>query len=182
MKVHVWIFFETVSVPKCPGITSTPIPKANYPRGKDFGGRHSTPDIPSQQPNLLFVNKPPRIDRHKNRFRKAIDCNRQLIVTYTMTDESSSAETSSTAAPVATETPPPATASASTWALPAGIEDDIEQALFKATTGALVGGVLGLALFKGGKGTRAASIATGVGAGLGSTWERIKFRYATDGN
>jgi hypothetical protein len=36
---------------------------------------------------------------------------------------------------------------------------------------------MGLICFKGGKGTRAASIATGIGAGLGSTWERVKVRY-----
>jgi len=69
-----------------------------------------------------------------------------------------------------------------TWALPDGIEDDIEQALVKTAMGAVAGGVAGLILFKGGKGTRAASIATGIGAGIGSTWERVKFRYEQSEN
>lgn len=56
------------------------------------------------------------------------------------------------------------------------------SALVKTTIGALAGGVMGLVLFKGGRGTRAASIATGIGAGLGSTWERVKFRYEQQEN
>eukprot|EP00531_Pseudo-nitzschia_arenysensis_P005572 CAMPEP_0116139596 /NCGR_PEP_ID=MMETSP0329-20121206/13396_1 /TAXON_ID=697910 /ORGANISM="Pseudo-nitzschia arenysensis, Strain B593" /LENGTH=94 /DNA_ID=CAMNT_0003634649 /DNA_START=122 /DNA_END=406 /DNA_ORIENTATION=- len=93
-----------------------------------------------------------------------------------MTEESSSSS--------ATESTPPTTPTApsTTWALPAGIEDDIEQALIKTTIGAVAGGVMGLVLFKGGKGTRAASIATGIGASLGSTWERVKFRYEQQEN
>mmetsp|Transcript_6139 Transcript_6139/g.12668 ORF Transcript_6139/g.12668 Transcript_6139/m.12668 type:complete len:98 (-) Transcript_6139:260-553(-) len=96
-----------------------------------------------------------------------------------MADESSSSTTP--------ESPPPTTTTPTSmpsisWELPAGIEDDIEQALVKATIGAVAGGVIGLIAFKGGKGTRAASIATGIGAGLGSTWERIKFRYEQQEN
>ena len=56
------------------------------------------------------------------------------------------------------------------------------SALIKTTIGAVAGGVMGLVLFKGGKGTRAASIATGIGASLGSTWERVKFRYEQQEN
>jgi uncharacterized protein YcfJ len=55
--------------------------------------------------------------------------------------------------------------------------DNIPIALVKTAMGAVAGGVAGLILFKGGKGTRAASVATGIGAGIGSTWERVKFRY-----
>ena len=51
------------------------------------------------------------------------------------------------------------------------------KALVKGAVGALAGGVVGLIFFKGGKGARAASIATGFGAGIGSTWERVRHRY-----
>ncbi len=61
-------------------------------------------------------------------------------------------------------------------------KNPLHSALVKATIGAVAGGVMGLIAFKGGKGTRAASIATGIGAGLGSTWERIKFRYEQQEN
>ena len=44
----------------------------------------------------------------------------------------------------------------------------------KVVVGAAVGGLLGMVLFKAGKGNRAASIAAGVGAGLGSAVERAK--------
>ena len=61
-------------------------------------------------------------------------------------------------------------------------KNPLHSALVKATIGAVAGGVMGLIAFKGGKGTRAASIATGIGAGLGSTWERVKFRYEQQEN
>ena len=79
-----------------------------------------TRDCLSQQ------NNPPTIDRHQ-----PISNSKLVQPPVTMTDESSSSTPSETAAPVATETPPPATASASTWSLPAGIEDDIEQGTYK---------------------------------------------------
>ena len=50
-------------------------------------------------------------------------------------------------------------------------------ALVKSAVGALAGGVVGLVCFRGGGGRRAASVAAGIGAGLGSTWERVRFRY-----
>mmetsp|Transcript_30378 Transcript_30378/g.71668 ORF Transcript_30378/g.71668 Transcript_30378/m.71668 type:complete len:97 (-) Transcript_30378:1032-1322(-) len=84
-------------------------------------------------------------------------------------------------------TPPPATssdtttaspsASATTWELPVGIEDDIEHALIKTAVGAAAGGLFGLMFLRSGNGRRVASIATGVGAALGSSYERVKFRY-----
>ena len=55
-------------------------------------------------------------------------------------------------------------------------------ALVKTALGALVGGVAGIVCFRGGKGFRAASVATGVGAALGSTCERVRFRYNGAGN
>jgi len=45
--------------------------------------------------------------------------------------------------------------------------------LIKTVAGATIGGLLGLALFRTGKGYRSASIAAGVGVALGSTYERI---------
>ena len=66
-----------------------------------------------------------------------------------MADESSSstpvAETTPNT-PAAEPTPPAAASAASTWALPAGIEDDIEQGMFEWTRncfclGAAIGGL-----------------------------------------
>eukprot|EP00529_Nitzschia_sp_RCC80_P034470 CAMPEP_0113484256 /NCGR_PEP_ID=MMETSP0014_2-20120614/23866_1 /TAXON_ID=2857 /ORGANISM="Nitzschia sp." /LENGTH=99 /DNA_ID=CAMNT_0000377849 /DNA_START=35 /DNA_END=334 /DNA_ORIENTATION=- /assembly_acc=CAM_ASM_000159 len=79
--------------------------------------------------------------------------------------------------------PPPAppadssSASSSSWKLPTGIEDDIEQALIKTVVGASVGGVVGMIMFRGGGGMRAASVATGVGVAAGSTYERLMEKY-----
>jgi Domain of unknown function (DUF543) len=50
----------------------------------------------------------------------------------------------------------------------------LNAGLIKTTSGALVGGLLGLALFKAGGGWRSASVAAGVGVGLGSTYQRAK--------
>lgn len=61
-----------------------------------------------------------------------------------------------------------------TWKLPAGIEDHIESGLIKSAVGATVGGVVGLVLFRSGKGWRAASAAMGVGVAVGSTVERAR--------
>jgi uncharacterized protein YcfJ len=44
--------------------------------------------------------------------------------------------------------------------------------MIKTAIGATVGGVLGIILFRSGNGTRAASVATGIGIAAGSTYER----------
>lgn len=44
--------------------------------------------------------------------------------------------------------------------------------LIKTAVGAVAGGVIGMALFKAGGGWRSASVAAGVGVGLGSTAQR----------
>jgi hypothetical protein len=49
--------------------------------------------------------------------------------------------------------------------------------LIKIAVGVTVGGVAGLALFRGGKGWRMACLMTGVGVGLGSTYERMARDY-----
>mmetsp|Transcript_80239 Transcript_80239/g.223152 ORF Transcript_80239/g.223152 Transcript_80239/m.223152 type:complete len:90 (-) Transcript_80239:114-383(-) len=68
-------------------------------------------------------------------------------------------------------------ASASSWKLPEGIEDHIEAGLFKATVGVAAGGVVGMIMFRSGKGMRAASVAAGVGVAAGSTYERLMAQY-----
>ena len=50
-------------------------------------------------------------------------------------------------------------------------------ALFKTAVGAVAGGLFGLVFLRSGKGTRAASVATGVGVAFGSTYERVKLRW-----
>mmetsp|Transcript_44349 Transcript_44349/g.106838 ORF Transcript_44349/g.106838 Transcript_44349/m.106838 type:complete len:82 (-) Transcript_44349:2534-2779(-) len=75
------------------------------------------------------------------------------------------AEESSSSSPAAT--PPNA------WKLPEGIEDHIEDGLIKSAVGATVGGVFGMILFRSGGGMRSASVAAGVGAAVGSTYERF---------
>lgn len=59
------------------------------------------------------------------------------------------------------------------WKLPNGIEDHIEDGIIKMTVGVLVGGTLGMLLFKSGKGWRSASIASGLGVAMGSTYIRF---------
>ncbi|CAJ1955173.1 unnamed protein product [Cylindrotheca closterium] len=59
------------------------------------------------------------------------------------------------------------------WKLPDGIEDHIEDGLIKSAIGATVGGVFGMILFRSGGGMRSASVAAGVGAAVGSTYERF---------
>jgi Domain of unknown function (DUF543) len=54
-----------------------------------------------------------------------------------------------------------------------GIEDHIESGILKLTAGVLVGGTLGLLLFRSGKGWRSASMAAGAGVALGSTYVRF---------
>lgn len=76
-----------------------------------------------------------------------------------MTDESSSSSSSSTPR---------------SWKLPDGLEDHVETALLKTAVGVTVGGVMGMLLFRSGKGWRATSIATGVGVALGSTYSRMQ--------
>ncbi|KAG7357890.1 protein of unknown function DUF543 containing protein [Nitzschia inconspicua] len=68
----------------------------------------------------------------------------------------------------------------SQWKLPDGIEDDIEQALIKTAVGATVGGLLGVIMFRSGGGSRAASVAAGVGVAAGSTFERIAAKIKTE--
>jgi hypothetical protein len=70
-------------------------------------------------------------------------------------------------------TPPPPASSNNSWKLPDGIEDDIESALIKTAIGATVGGLFGVIMFKAGSGSRAASVAAGIGVAAGSTYERV---------
>ncbi len=58
------------------------------------------------------------------------------------------------------------------WKLPDGIEDHIESGLIKSAAGAVAGGIIGGIFFRSGKGWRAASVALGIGAAVGSTVER----------
>lgn len=51
--------------------------------------------------------------------------------------------------------------------------------LIKTAAGAAVGGALGMILFRSGKGSRAASVAAGVGVAMGSTYERMMAQYGT---
>jgi len=59
-----------------------------------------------------------------------------------------------------------------TWKLPDGIEEHLTSGVLNATIGATIGGLLGLAMFRTGRGWRAATIAAGVGVGTGSTVQR----------
>jgi Domain of unknown function (DUF543) len=65
-------------------------------------------------------------------------------------------------------------AKSTTWKLPDGIEDHLEIGLVKASAGIAVGGAIGLLLFRSGKGWRTASVATGLGMAVGSTYTRIQ--------
>jgi hypothetical protein len=69
----------------------------------------------------------------------------------------------------------PTTASSNigNWKLPVGIEDHIENSILKMTVGVVVGGVVGMMLFKSGKGWRSTCIASGVGVALGSSYTRF---------
>jgi uncharacterized protein YcfJ len=49
--------------------------------------------------------------------------------------------------------------------------------LIKTSIGAAVGGLVGLIMFRSGKGMRAASVATGMGVAAGSTYERFMVDY-----
>jgi Domain of unknown function (DUF543) len=66
---------------------------------------------------------------------------------------------------------------AGNWKLPVGIEGHIEDGVIKLTAGVLIGGTVGMLLFKSGKGWRAASIASGVGVAIGSSY--VRYRTAT---
>ena len=61
----------------------------------------------------------------------------------------------------------------SSWKLPDGIEDHLEDGILKAVVGMGVGGALGMLLFRSGKGWRSASVATGLGVAVGSTYARV---------
>jgi Domain of unknown function (DUF543) len=73
--------------------------------------------------------------------------------------------------PVTSETAEPS--NQRKWQLPTGIEDHIESGIIKLTAGILVGGTLGMLLFRSGKGWRSASMAAGAGVALGSTYVRF---------
>lgn len=94
-----------------------------------------------------------------------------------MSTEPSTSPTTGSATTTATasdSTPPPVNASAvGNWKLPNGIEDHIEDGVIKMTAGILIGGTLGVLLFKSGKGWRSASIASGLGVAMGSTYVRL---------
>eukprot|EP00934_Nitzschia_sp_Nitz4_P002279 Nitzschia sp. Nitz4//scaffold218_size35881//24670//25022//NITZ4_007797-RA/size35881-snap-gene-0.30-mRNA-1//1//CDS//3329542289//2279//frame0 len=77
--------------------------------------------------------------------------------------------------PTTESTPPPS--APSKWKLPEGIEDHIEAGLIKATAGIVVGGVVGMLMFRSGKGMRSACMATGLGVAAGSTLERYQEQY-----
>lgn len=66
---------------------------------------------------------------------------------------------------------PPTTKSS--WKLPDGIENHLEDGILKAVVGVGVGGALGMLLFRSGKGWRSASVATGLGVAVGSTYARV---------
>jgi len=68
--------------------------------------------------------------------------------------------------------------SGSTWKLPDGIEEHIENGIMKATAGAVIGGLVGTVMFRSGKGWRAASAAMGVGVGIGSAVDRALPKYS----
>jgi hypothetical protein len=65
----------------------------------------------------------------------------------------------------------------SSWKLPDGIEKHLERGLMYSAAGAVAGGLVGLILFKSGKGMRAASVAGGFGVGVGSTVELARYEY-----
>jgi hypothetical protein len=44
----------------------------------------------------------------------------------------------------------------------------------KAAAGVAIGGLVGLAMFRSGKGYRSATAAAGLGVALGSTYERVR--------
>lgn len=67
----------------------------------------------------------------------------------------------------------------SSWKLPDGIEDHIEAGLLKTAIGVTAGGIVGMIMFRSGKGMRGASIATGVGIAVGSTYERMMAQYGS---
>jgi Domain of unknown function (DUF543) len=69
--------------------------------------------------------------------------------------------------------PSNSSSSSSSWKLPDGIEDHLEDGVYKVLAGAAAGGIVGLLLFKSGRGWRSASVATGVGMAVGSTLTRI---------
>lgn len=63
-----------------------------------------------------------------------------------------------------------------TWQLPTGIEKHLETGVIKAASGMVVGGIMGMLLFKSGKGYRTASVVTGLGVAMGSTYTRINYQ------
>jgi uncharacterized protein YcfJ len=69
-------------------------------------------------------------------------------------------------------TPDDSARKSQSWKLPEGIENHIESGIIKTFSGAIIGGVVGMLLFKSGGGSRAASTAMGVGVACGSIVER----------
>ena len=59
------------------------------------------------------------------------------------------------------------------YQIPAYVEPHIEAGLLQTAGGILVGGVVGLVLFRSGSGYRGASMAVGGGFGVGGMVERI---------
>lgn len=51
--------------------------------------------------------------------------------------------------------------------------------LLKTAIGVTAGGIVGLIMFRSGKGMRGASVATGVGIAAGSTYERLMAQYGS---
>jgi hypothetical protein len=76
--------------------------------------------------------------------------------------------------------PPTNNSGGGSWKLPIGIEDHIEDGVIKITAGVVIGGTLGMLLFKSGKGWRSASIASGLGVALGSSY--VRFISSTTSN
>lgn len=68
--------------------------------------------------------------------------------------------------------PSPIETKPQTWRLPQGIEDHIESGIIKTFSGAVIGGLVGVVMFKSGRGSRAASAALGIGVACGSILER----------
>ena len=89
------------------------------------------------------------------------------------TPTSSSATSSPPNPPLEQQPPANQSSVVGNWKLPNGIEDHIEDGVIKMTAGVLIGGTLGMLLFKSGKGWRSASIATGLGVAMGSTYVRF---------
>jgi Domain of unknown function (DUF543) len=100
----------------------------------------------------------------------------ERYLTHCLGALSSRIRTMSNASPNASAAAPSSSSNSSSsshWKLPDGIEDHLEDGVYKVLAGATAGGIVGLLLFKSGRGWRSASMATGVGMAIGSTLTRI---------